>query len=203
MLATRRSIATTALAFTLSLISAGSAFAADEPGETSETSATVVGAIRIVDPWARATAGMATVGAAYMTLENTGATTDRLIEATSPIATDAELHAHIVDGDIMRMRGVESMDLPPGETVELQPGGLHVMLIGLSTPLQLGEHFPLTLTFAEAGTTTVEVEVLQPGAIEPGRDHARGDGHGGHEGHGHHGHDQRQAPAGDGMKSAQ
>lgn len=199
MLLPRRSIATTALALTLSLVSASGPFAADETSETSETSETVVGAIRIVDPWARATAGMAMVGAAYMTLANTGATADRLIEATSPVATKTELHTHIVEGDIMRMREVESIDLPPGETIELQPAGLHVMLIGLSAPLQMGEHFPLTLTFAEAGTATVEVEVLQPGAIEPGRDHARGDG----DEHGHHGHDQGRAPAGEGTKSAQ
>jgi periplasmic copper chaperone A len=204
MLATRRSIATTALALTLSLASVGGAHAADQPrqtGETSETSETIVGAIRIVDPWARATAGMATVGAAYMTLENTGATDDRLIEATSPVAAKTELHTHIVDGDIMRMRAVESMELPAGETVELQPGGLHIMLIGLSAPLQMGEHFPLTLTFAEAGAITIDVEVLQAGAVEPARDHAHGD-RDGHGGHGGHGSDQEQPPADEGMKSA-
>jgi periplasmic copper chaperone A len=207
MLATRRSIATTALALTLSLACVGGAHAADQPGETNET---VVGAIRIIEPWARASAGMATVGAAYMTIENTGATADRLIEAASPAAETVELHTHIVEGDIMRMRAVEGIDLPPGETVELQPGGLHVMLIGLGAPLEMGEYIPLTLTFAEAGTTTVEVEILQPGAMEPGRDHAGGDhagddGQGHTQGHGHHHHgdDQGRTPVGVGVKQTQ
>ena len=194
MLPTRRSIATATLAFTFSLVSVSGPFAADEAGKTSKT---MVGSIRIVEPWARASAGMAMVGAAYLTLENTGATADRLVEAASPVATKTELHTHIVEGDIMRMRAVESIDLPPGEIVQFQPGGLHVMLIGLTAPLQMGEHFPLTLTFAEGGTTTVEVKVLQPGAMEPSRDHAPANGHG--QGH----HDQGQTPAGGGMKSAQ
>ena len=182
MLPTRRSIATATLAFTLWLVSVSGPFAADEADEAGKTSETMVGSIRIVEPWARASAGMAMVGAAYLTLENTGATADRLVEAASPVATKTELHTHLVEGDIMRMRAVESIDLPPGEIVQFQPGGLHVMLIGLTAPLQMGEHFPLTLTVAEGGTTTVEVEVLQPGAMEPSRDHAPGNEHG----QGHH-----------------
>jgi periplasmic copper chaperone A len=193
---TGRSIATTALALMLSSFFASGPFA----GET------VVGEIRIAAPWARATAGTATVGAAYMTLNNTGATADRLIEASSPVAAKTEMHTHIIEGDIMRMRPVDGVDLPPGESVEFQPGGLHVMLIGLTGPLQEAESFPLTLSFAEAGTTTVEVEVLQPGAIESGREQAReepfrdhpGLDHG--SGHGHQG--QEQTPADEGTKHA-
>lgn len=192
MLPTRRTIATAALALSLALtvplVSAGGPLAADGDADTSNSRETTIGAIRIVDPWARATAGMAMVGAAYMTIENTGAMADRLIEAASPVASKAELHTHIVEGDIMRMRAVEGIDLPPGEIVRLRPGGLHVMLINLTAPLQMGEHFPLTLTFAEGGTTTVEVEVLEPGATEPGGGHAGGSGD--EQGHGHHGHDQ-------------
>jgi hypothetical protein len=192
---TGRSIATTALVLMLFPVFASSPFA----GET------VVGEIRIAAPWARATAGMATVGAAYMTLDNTGATADRLIEASSPVAAKTEIHTHIIEGDIMRMRAVDGVDLPPGETVEFQPGGLHIMLIGLKAPLQTGERFPLTLNFAEAGATMVEVEVLQPGAIESGREQARekplGDHPGADHGHGHQG--QAQTPADEGMKRAQ
>lgn len=195
MLPTLRSIAPTALMLAAVLVSAGGLLAADDAGTTGESRATDLGTIRIVDPWARATAGMATVGAAYMTLENTGSTADRLVAAESPAATTVELHTHIVEGDIMRMREVEQIDLPAGESIELQPGGFHIMLIGLAGPLEMGKSFPLTLTFAEAGTTTVEVAVLQPGAVEPGRDHAGGDRHG--QGHGH---TEGQAPAAAGMK---
>ena len=201
MLPTRRSIATATLAFTLSLVSVSGPFAADKADEAGKNNETKVDSIRIVEPWARASAGMAMVGAAYLTLENTGATADRLVEAASPVATKTELHTHIVEGDIMRMRAIESIDLPPGEIVNLRPGGLHVMLIGLAAPLQMGEHFPLTLTFAEGGTTTVEVEVLQPGAVEPRGGHA-GDS-GDENGHGHHGHDQGQVPADEDRKPAE
>jgi periplasmic copper chaperone A len=195
MPSSRSLIAATAFAITLSFGSVGHPLAADGTSETT------VGAIRITGPWARASAGMATVGAAYMTLANTGDAADRLVEASSPVATKTELHTHIVEGDIMRMREIDSIDLPPGETVELQPGGHHVMLIGLNAPLQMGETFPLTLTFAEAGTTTVDVAVLEPGALEPGRDHADDDAP--QHGHGHGAHGQVQAPAAAGMKPAQ
>ena len=162
-LPTRRPIATIVLALMLLPASASKPFA----GET------VIGTIRIIQPWARATAGTATVGAAYMTLDNTGPKADRLIEASSAVAAKTEVHTHIIEGDIMRMRAIDGVDLPPGETVEFQPGGLHVMLIGLTAALETGKNFPLTLTFARAGATTVEVEVLQPGAIESGREQAR------------------------------
>ena len=188
-----RSIVTTALALMLSPVFAGSPFA-DE---------TVVGEIHITGPWARASAGMTTMGAAYMTLDNKGATPDRLIEASSPVAAKTELHTHIIEGDIMRMRAVEGVDLPPGETVEFQPGGLHVMLMGLTAALQEGESFPLTLNFAEAGTTMVEVEVLQPGAVESGREQAREEPFGDHPGHGDGHQGQEQTPADEGMKHAQ
>ena len=191
---TGRSIATTALALMLSPVFASGPFA----GET------IVGEIRIATPWARATAGMATAGAAYMTLNNTGATADRLIEASSPVAAKTEVHTHIIEGDIMRMRPVDGVELPPGGSVDFQPGGLHVMLIGLTGPLQEGESFPLTLNFAKAGAATVEVEVLQPGAIEAGREQAReepfSDHPGPDHGHGHQG--QEQMPADEGMKHA-
>jgi hypothetical protein len=154
---------------------------------------TIVGDIRIIEPWARATAGTATAGAAYMTLNNMGDTVDRLIEASSPLAARTEMHTHIIEGDIMRMRAVEGVDLPPGETVEFQPGGLHVMLIGLTAALQEGESFPLTLNFAEAGAATVQVKILQPGAVESGREQAREQPSNDRHGHGHQG--QEQTPA--------
>src|SRR3546814_11454455 len=69
-----------------------------------------------------------------------------------------------MDGNAMRMRPVDGVPLPAGGMAELQPGGYHVMLIGLKHALKQGEHFPLTLTFEKAGTVTIEVPVLSPGA---------------------------------------
>ena len=123
--------------------------------------------ISVQDPFARASAGMAQVGAAFMTLKNTSAANDQLVAASSPVSATAELHNHIKDGDIIRMRQVPSIDVPAGGTVALQPGGLHVMLIGLKQPLREGETFPLTLTFAHAGAVTVEVPVKSAGEMAP------------------------------------
>jgi periplasmic copper chaperone A len=128
--------------------------------------AALAGGISVDDPFARASAGMAKVGAAFMTLQNAGSD-DKLVSATSPVAGHVELHGHIKDGDVMRMRSVESIDVPAGGSVQLAPGGLHLMLIDLKDPLKQGQTFPLTLTFAKAGAMTIEVPVKAPAEIAP------------------------------------
>ena len=127
------------------------------------------GDIAVEDPFARASAGPVKVGAAFMIVKNSGAAADALVAAESPVAARAELHTHIKDGDVMRMRQVPSIDVPAGGTVSLQPGGLHIMLIDLKEPLRQGETFPLTLTFAKAGKVGVDVPVKAPG--EMGTEH--------------------------------
>ncbi|MBK8174756.1 MAG: copper chaperone PCu(A)C [Rhodospirillales bacterium] len=123
--------------------------------------------ITVEDAFARASAGMVQTGAAFMTLKNSGSVDDKLIAAHSPVATQVELHTHIKDGEVMRMRPVPSIDVPAGGSATLQPGGLHIMLIGLKAPLKQGEQFPLTLSFAKAGEMTIEVPVKSPGAMSP------------------------------------
>jgi copper(I)-binding protein len=122
-----------------------------------------IGDIAIAAPFARATP--VKVGGAFMLLKNNGKTDDKLIKAASPVAEHVELHEHVMDGGTMRMRPVEGgVPVPAGKMAELQPGGYHVMLIGLKQPLKEGGHFPLTLTFEKAGTVTIEVPILKPGA---------------------------------------
>ena len=133
-----------------------------------------VGDITVEAPWARASAGKAKAGVAFMTLNNAGATDDKLIKASADVSKKAELHTHIREGDIMRMRRVEAIDVPAGGVATLEPGGDHVMLMGLREPLKEGETFPLTLTFENAGEVTVEVMVMKVGAM----------GHGSMGGHG-------------------
>lgn len=123
--------------------------------------------ITVQDPFARASAGMAETGAAFMKLSNASAVNDQLVAASTPVSAKAELHDHIKEGDIMRMRQVPSIEVPAGGTVALQPGGLHIMLMGLKQPLREGETFPLTLTFAHAGAVTVEVPVKSVGEMAP------------------------------------
>lgn len=129
-------------------------------------------ALEVVEPWARASlAGRNS--AAYMTIVNHGAAQDRLVAAASPIARVVELHTHRMDNGVMRMRPVEGIEVNVGEPAVLRPGGLHVMLIGLTRDLKAGETVPLTLRFETAGERTVEVPVLAAGASGPG-----GHGHG-------------------------
>ena len=134
--------------------------------------AALAGDISVDDPFARASAGMAKVGAAFMTLQNAGSD-DKLVSATSPVADHVELHGNIKDGDVMRMRSVESIDVPAGGSVQLAPGGVHLMLIDLKEPLKQGETFPLTLTFAQAGAMTIEVPVKAPAEMAPMPGHQR------------------------------
>lgn len=125
-----------------------------------------LGALTLDHPWARASAGPARNGAAFLAIENAGAA-DRLVAAEGEVAERVELHTHTMDGNVMQMRRVEALDIPAQGEAVLQPGGIHIMLIGLKQPLREGERFPLTLTFEEAGTVTVEVAVEGVGSMGP------------------------------------
>ena len=116
------------------------------------------GDIAIGHPWTRA-AGANSNGAGFMTLKNNGAAGDRLISAASPAARVVELHTHIREGDVMRMRPVADIPIPPGQTVHLRPGGLHIMLFDVKKPLKAGDTLSLTLTFAKAEPLTITVPV--------------------------------------------
>jgi copper(I)-binding protein len=116
--------------------------------------------LTIGHPWAAPTPGGVRNGAVYVTLINDGKTPDRLLKASSPLAASAMLHANIKEGDIVRMRHVESIEIAAGKTVELKPGGIHIMLMGLTQPLKEGDTIPMTLTFANEGEVAVEVMVM-------------------------------------------
>ncbi|MEO3431002.1 copper chaperone PCu(A)C [Pelagibius sp. CAU 1746] len=112
----------------------------------------------IEHPWARASAGPARNSAAFMIIHNGGGA-DRLIAASGDVAERVELHTHKMEGNVMKMRQVEAVDIPAGGMAALQPGSFHVMLIGLREALKEGDRFPLTLSFEKAGSVTVEVAV--------------------------------------------
>ena len=123
------------------------------------------GDIAISSPWARASAPNAPNGACYLEIANTGKEPDRLVSASSPAAAKVELHTHLMDNGVMKMRPVEGFEVAPGEPQVLRPGGNHIMLMGLKEPLKPGARFPVTLTFAKAGAVTVEVPVQEAGAM--------------------------------------
>jgi copper(I)-binding protein len=135
----------------------------------AEHQATSLGALRLETPWTRA-AGRGQQGAGYLTIRNSGAA-DRLLAASSPAAQRMELHTHLRDGDVMRMRPVADIPIPAQGVVTLQPGGLHLMLIGLTQALELGQRVPVTLRFERAGEVTVELSVQAAGARGPGHGH--------------------------------
>lgn len=126
------------------------------------------GDVSVVDAWARATAGKAKNGGCFMTLKNAGHGADKLIAAKADVAERTELHTHVMEGNVMRMRQVPHMEVPAMGSTVLQPGGLHVMFLGLHKPLKEGETFPLTLTFEKAGAMTVDVTVKSVGAMDSG-----------------------------------
>ena len=133
-------------------------------GSVAAQHAVSADSVTVKDVWARATAGGATAGAAYATLSSAGGAGDRLVSALSPVAGKVELHTMSMEGDVMRMRQVPSIDVNPGATVELKPGGLHIMLLDLKAPLKVGDTFPLTLMFEKSGAKTLEVQVRPIGA---------------------------------------
>jgi len=121
------------------------------------------GDLHIDHPWSRA-AGANANGVGYMSIRNHGTQPDRLVSASTPAARTVELHTHIREGEVMRMRQVADIPLPAGQTVRLRPGGLHVMLIGLTEPLVQGTEVPLTLVFARAGEVQVMLAIEAAGA---------------------------------------
>ncbi len=123
------------------------------------------GQLEIDNSWARATPGSAETGAAYVTIRSP--TADKLVAAPAPVAKKAELHTVSMEGMIMKMRPISGIDIPSDQTATLHPGGMHIMLIGLATPLKTGQTFPLTLTFEMAATRAVNVAVEKIGAMGP------------------------------------
>ncbi|ONG50001.1 hypothetical protein BKE38_20020 [Pseudoroseomonas deserti] len=121
------------------------------------------GDIAIGHPWSRAAPPRGT-GAGFMTLKNNGSTPDRLVAARAAIARTVEIHTHLREGDVMRMRQVEGgVEIAPGAEVAFTPGSFHLMLIGLQEALVQGQRVPVTLVFARGGEVTVELAVESAG----------------------------------------
>lgn len=127
------------------------------PTPSAQQAAPPENTITISDLAARATTEN---GAVYMKLTNNGQSDDALISAKTDVAKTVELHETTMgEGDMMQMRPVVNIPIPAGQSVTLQPGGLHVMLIGMQKTLAPGDKISVTLTFEKAGSQTVEAEV--------------------------------------------
>jgi copper(I)-binding protein len=112
-----------------------------------------------------------------------GGAPDKLLGASSEVAGRVELHTMEMEGDVMRMREVGTIEVPAGKTVELKPGGLHIMFMDLKKPLANGSSFPLTLRFEKAGEMKINVQVQSkaPAGSASGMDHGKHGGHGEHK----------------------
>lgn len=130
------------------------------------------GPITVSQSWSRATSPRATVGAGFLTIRNDAAQDDRLLSATSPRAARVEIHTMSMEGGVMRMRPLpDGIAVPAGGKATLSPGGNHIMLIGLKSPLKPGERVPATLRFARAGTVKVAFVVGGAGDAAPSGGH--------------------------------
>lgn len=124
-----------------------------------------LGELKIGHPWAKPTITGAKVGGGFMKITNEGKTDDRLVSVTvvPEIAGTVQLHEMKMENDVMKMREVEGgIAVPAGQTVELKPGGLHVMFMEIPKPLVDGDKFKATLKFEKAGTVDVEFMVQKP-----------------------------------------
>lgn len=125
------------------------------------------GGVSVSDAWARPSPGdeMTSMGGvnggAFMTIRNNGSQPDTLIGAESSAARVVEIHETTMSGDVMRMQQVESLEIPAGGEVLLQPGGYHIMLIDLQQSLAPGDTIEITLVFQQAGRVTVSVSVSE------------------------------------------
>lgn len=126
------------------------------------------GSLTIEQPWTRATPGGAKVAGGYLRVTNAGPSPDRLLAASIPLAGRGEIHEMSNEGGVMKMRPVEGgLEIKPGQSVELKPGGYHVMFLDLTAGLREGEAVRGTLTFEKAGTVEVTFAVSGIGARAP------------------------------------
>ena len=120
------------------------------------------GSIKVSDAWARPSMGMDRAGAAYLVISNEGDEGDVLLGASSPAAATVEVHETTMDADgAMVMQPVGSLEIPAGETVRLEPGSYHLMLIELTGELTVGGEIEITLSFENAGEIMVSAEVRE------------------------------------------
>ena len=132
-----------------------------------------VGSLKIENPQVRATVPAQKMSGGFLKIENKGGA-DKLISASSSVSKTMELHTMVMDGNIMKMREVKGIDVPANGSVELKPGGLHLMFMDLNEQLKPGSTFKVKLKFEKAGEVEVPFQVMD----------MRPAGHG-HSGHGH------------------
>jgi copper(I)-binding protein len=121
----------------------------------------------LTDLWTTATPPGADTVSGYMTITNSGQEADRLISATSPLASTVMLHQMQLQNGVAAMRMVDAIEIPAGGTVKLEPTGFHIMFVGVTKSLKEGDEMPVTLTFARVGKIETYLHVLAVGSRGP------------------------------------
>lgn len=152
-----------------------------------------IGALKLTDLWSRATPPKAPTAAGYLTISNEGTEADTLVSVSSPIAEKSEIHLMETTDGVMTMKPVEGVTIEPGETVDLKPGGYHLMFIGLKEGVTEGGNVAVTLTFEKAGSVETFLHGMAIGSKGPKgdaggehHDHGAHDSHESHDAHGAH-----------------
>lgn len=117
------------------------------------------GDLKFDKAWTRPATTGGTIGA-FVSITNAGKQADALIEANSPVARFGEIHETVKINDVMKMQRTMRIEIPAGQTVELKPGGYHIMLITLMSDVKAGEKIPMNLVFERAGKITITAEVI-------------------------------------------
>lgn len=130
------------------------------------------GDLVITQAWSRATPNGAKIAGGYLTIENKGTAADRLIGGSGDIVGKVEVHEMAMNNGVMTMRPLDKgLAIEPGKTVNLAPGGYHLMLMDLKGPFKQGDKVPVTLEFEKAGKVTLSLDVQGVGAQAPAHDH--------------------------------
>ena len=153
----RRSIVILAICLVVGCYSPPADGPSEEPGDNG-SSTMAEPQLKCEGAWARPGRGAAKTGAVFLVIKNSGQGADRLIRAESTVAETVELHESYADQGMMRMRRVDGTDVPAGGTLELKPGGLHIMLIGMTAGLEPGASFQVDLFFEKSGKQSIDVE---------------------------------------------
>ncbi|HEX9706568.1 MAG TPA: copper chaperone PCu(A)C [Steroidobacteraceae bacterium] len=122
----------------------------------------LAGELTVTDAWSRTTPPGVTVGVVYFKIHNDTAKSDRLLKLKASVASSVQVHRTEVIEGVARMRDVAVLHVAPGERVAFEPGGMHVMLMGLKKPLVEGQKFDLELLFEVAGPRKVRVVIKKP-----------------------------------------
>jgi len=134
-------------------------------GATSGVATFKLGDLAVTSPWTRATPGGAKIAGGYLKITNNGSSADRFVGAKSDATDHVEIHEMSMTDGVMKMRPLPNgLEIKPGQTVELKPGGYHLMFMDLKRPLKQGDTFNATLQFEKAGSLDVNFSVNALGA---------------------------------------